>query len=127
MRLSLTRIVLFVAAFAAVAPATAHAQAPSGGVAAPVAAPPSPFALSGGGTALVGRNVRFRGAVEERLAGRAVVVQSLDPATAAWTKQARTTVKPDGTFIARWRARRTGQFQLRAVVRGGASSAAVSP
>jgi rare lipoprotein A len=127
MRLSLTRIVLFVAALAAVAPATAVAQAPSGGVEAPVAAPPPPFALSGGGNALVGRKVRFRGSVEERLAGRAVVVQSLDPATAAWTRQARTTVRDDGTFVARWRARETGQFQLRAVVRGGASSAAVSP
>ena len=71
--------------------------------------------------------MRFRGAVEQRLAGRTVVVQYLDPATAAWTRQARTTVKPDGTFIARWRARRTGQFQLRAVVTGEASSASVSP
>jgi rare lipoprotein A len=127
MRLSLTRIVLFVALLAAVAPATAVAQAPSGGVEAPVAAPPSPFALSGGGNAVVGRKVRFRGSVEERLAGRTVVVQYLDPATAAWTRQARTTVRDDGTFVARWRARETGQFQLRAVVRGGASSAAVSP
>ncbi len=130
MRPSLTRIVLSVAALVAVAPATAGAQepaAPSGGVTAPVAAPPSPFALSGGGNALLGKKVRFRGAVEERLAGRGVVVQYLDPATAAWTKQARATVKPDGTFVARWRARRTGQFQLRAIVRGEASSAAVSP
>jgi rare lipoprotein A len=127
MRLSLTRIVLFVAALTAVAPATAVAQAPSGGVEAPVAAPPSPLALSGGGNALVGRKVRFRGSVEERLAGRTVVVEYLDPATAVWTRQARTTVRDDGTFVARWRARETGQFQLRAVVRGGASSAAVSP
>ena len=130
MRLSLTRIVLFVAALAAVAPATADAQepaAPSGGATAPLAAPPSPFALSGGGNALLGRKVRFRGAVEERLAGRSVVVQYLDPATAVWTKQARTTVEPDGAFVARWRARKTGQFQLRAIVRGEASSAAVSP
>ena len=130
MRLSLTRIVLSVAALAAVAPATADAQEPtppSGGATAPLATPPSPFALSGGGNALLGRKVRFRGDVEERLAGRSVVVQSLDPVTSVWTKQARTTVEPDGTFVARWRARRTGQFQLRAVVRGGASSAAVSP
>jgi rare lipoprotein A len=127
MRLTLTRIVLSVAALAAVAPATAVAQAPTGGVAAPQPAPASPFALSGGGSALAGAKVRFRGAVEERLAGRRVVVQSLDPATAAWTKQARTKVRSDGTFLARWRARETGQFQLRAVVRGGASSAAVSP
>lgn len=129
MRASLTRIVLSVAALAAVVPATAGAQepAPSGGATAPQAAPPSPFALSGGGNALLGRKVRFRGTLEERLADRGVVVQSLDPATSVWTKQARTTVKPDGTFVARWRARETGQFQLRAVVPGEASSAAVSP
>jgi rare lipoprotein A len=130
MRLSLTRIVLSVAALAAVAPATAGAQEPaplSGGAVAPQAAPPSPFAVSGGGNALLGRKVRFRGAVEQRLAGRTVVVQYLDSATQTWTRQARATVRPDGSFIARWRARRTGQFQLRAVVRGEASSASVSP
>ena len=130
MRGSLTRILLSVAALAAVVPATAGAQEPappSGGATAPPARPASPFALSGGGNALLGRKVRFRGAVEKRLAGRRVVVQYLDPARAAWTRQARTTVKDDGTFIARWRARRTGQFQLRAVVTGEASSASVSP
>jgi rare lipoprotein A len=130
MRSSLTRIVLFVAALAAVVPATADAQAPgplSSGAPAPVSAPPSPFALSGGGNALLGRKVRFRGAVEQRLAGRTVVVQYLDSATQTWTRQARATVKSDGSFIARWRARRPGQFQLRAVVRGEASIASVSP
>jgi hypothetical protein len=127
---SLTRIAMVVAALAAVVPATAGAQEPapaSGGATAPEAAPPAPFALSGGGNALLGRKVRFRGAVAERLAGRTVVVQYLDPATAAWTKQARTTVKPDGTFLARWRARQTGRFRLRAVVSREASSASVSP
>ena len=130
MRGSLTRIVLSVAALAAVVPATAGAQEPappSGGATAPVSAPASPFALSGGGNALLGRKVRFRGAVEQRLAGRAVVVQYLDPATQAWTRQARTTVKDDGTFLARWRARQTGRFQLRAVVSGEAAGASVSP
>ena len=130
MRSSLTRIVLFVAALAAVVPATADAQAPaplSGGVPAPVSAPPSPFVLSGGGNALLGRKVRFRGAVEPRLAGRTVVVQYLDSATLRWTRQARANVQPDGSFIARWRARRAGQFQLRAIVRGEASTASVSP
>ncbi|MEO8689835.1 MAG: septal ring lytic transglycosylase RlpA family protein [Solirubrobacteraceae bacterium] len=130
MRGSLTRILPFVAVLAAVIPVTAGAQepaAPSGGATAPQAAPPSPFALSGGGDALLGRRVRFRGAVAERLAGRTVVVQYLDAVTAAWTKQARTTVRPDGTFIARWRARQTGQFRLRAAVSGAAHSAAVSP
>jgi rare lipoprotein A len=130
MKGSLTRILMLAAALVAVAPATAGAQepaGPSGGATAPESAPPSPFALSGGGNALLGRKVRFRGAVEPRLAGRTVVVQYLDPATQAWTPQARTTVTSDGTFLARWRARHLGQFRLRSVVSGTAHNAAVSP
>jgi rare lipoprotein A len=123
---SLTRIMSFLIALAAIAPATAGAQA-SGGAIAPESAPPSPFAVSGGGNALLGRKVRFRGAVEPRLAGRTVVVQYLDPVTQAWTAQARTGVEPDGTFLARWRARHTGVFRLRSVVSGQAQSAVVSP
>jgi hypothetical protein len=127
-----TRIVPFLAALAAVLPATAAAQTtapPTGGATAPVpaAAPPSPFAISGGGTALVGAKVRFRGKVARRLARRTVRVQQLDPATQRWTVLARTTVRRDGHFLARWRARQTGQFRLRAVVRREASSASVSP
>ena len=120
-----TRIVLLLTAFAVMS-SSAFAQAPSGGAQAPTG-PPSPFVLSGGGNALLGKKVRFRGAVDSKLAGHKVVVQYLEPTTQAWTKQATTTVKPDGTFVARWRARQTGQFQLRAVVPGEASSAAVSP
>ena len=123
-----TYLLTSLAALAAVAPASALAQdpAPSGGAEAP-SGQPSPFALSGGGNALLGRKVRFRGAVEPRLAGRDVVVQYLDPATRAWTKQAVTAVQPDGSFIARWTARRIGQFQLRAVIGGEAQSASASP
>jgi rare lipoprotein A (peptidoglycan hydrolase) len=118
--------VSFLVALAAIAPATAGAQA-TGGTTVPESAPPSPFAVSGGGNALLGRKVRFRGAVEPRLAGRTVVVQYLDPLTQAWTAHARTTVEPDGTFLARWRARHTGVFRLRSVVKGQAQSAVVSP
>jgi hypothetical protein len=133
MRRLTTRIVPLLAAFAAVLPATAlaqapsgGAQAPSGGAQAPTGAPP-PFQLSGGGNALLGRKVRFRGAVEPKLAGRPVVVQYLDPTTQAWTKQARTTVNDDGTFAARWKPRRIGQFRTRAIVGGGAKAASASP
>ena len=89
-------------------------------------APPSPFALSGGGNALLGRKVRFRGAVESASPAAASSSSTSTRPRHAWTRQARATVKPDGTFVARWRARRTGQFQLRALVRGEASSAAVA-
>ena len=126
MRRLTTRIVPCLAALAAVLPATAVAQTPSGGAEAPSAAP-SPFQLSGGGNALLGKKVRFRGAVEPKLAGRPVLVQYLDPVTQAWTKQARTTVKDDGTFVARWKPRRIGQFRTRALVGGGAKAASASP
>jgi hypothetical protein len=127
MRSPSTWIVLsFAAALAVALPATAQAQAPTGGTPAP-SSQPSPFAISGGGNALLGRKVRFRGAVETRFAGHAVLVQYLDPATGAWTKLATTTVEPDGTFLARWRARRTGQFKLRALVGGEARTASASP
>src|SRR4051812_24939460 len=121
-----TRIVpLLIAAFAVVSP-SALAQAPSGGAEAP-SGEPSPFQLSGGGNAMLGKKVRFRGAVGEKLAGRTVVVQYLDPVTEAWTKQAKTTVKPDGTFVARWKPRHIGQFRTRALVGGEAHTAAATP
>jgi rare lipoprotein A len=130
MRGSLTCTLSFLVALVAIAPATAGAQepaAPSGGATAPASAPPSPFVISGGGNALLGRKVRFRGTVERHLAGRTVVVQYLDPVTQTWTPQARTTVASDGTFLARWRARHLGQFRLRSVVSGSAQSSSVSP
>src|SRR4051794_40197989 len=130
MRGSLTRIAPLLAALAAALPATAAAEgAPTGGAPAPTPTPTlaSPFALSGGGTALLGAKVRFRGRVARRLARRTVRVQVLDPVTHGWTALARTTVNRDSTFVAAWRARRTGQFSLRAVVRRQASVASVSP
>ena len=125
MRRLTTRIVPLIAAFAVMS-SSAFAQAPSGGAEAPTG-PPSPFALSGGGNALLGKKVGFRGAVDSKLAGHKVVVQYLEPATQAWTKQATTTVKPDGTFVARWKPRHIGQFRTRAIVRGRARAASASP
>ena len=128
MRRLSARTAPFLVVLAAAMPATALAQAPTGGAAAP-SGEPSPFQLSGRGNALVGKKVRFRGAVERRLAGRGVVVQSLDPATQAWTAVATTTVAGDGSFLARWKARRTGQFKLRALIGGDgeAQTASASP
>jgi hypothetical protein len=119
-----TRIVM-IAAFAVAMPATALAQAPSGGAQAP-AGPPPPFRLSGDGNALMGKKVYFRGVVEPKLAGHKVVVQWLDPIAKKWTKQARTKVKPDGTFLARWKPKRVGQFRTRAII-GGAQAASATP
>jgi rare lipoprotein A len=123
MRALTTRIAVLIAAFAVISP-SALAQSPSGGAEAPAA---TPFTLSGGGSALLGKKVRFRGTVDERLAGRPVVVQYLDPATEKWTRQAKTTVKPDGRFVARWKPRQIGQFRTRALIRGRAHTAAASP
>ena len=127
MRTLTIRIAVLIAAFAVMS-SSALAQEPSGGATAPAAAPaPAPFRLSGGGAALLGKKVRFRGTVDEKLAGRPVVVQSFDSATAVWTKQAKTTVKPDGTFVARWKPRRIGQFRTRALIGGSARASAASP
>jgi rare lipoprotein A len=127
MRRLTTGIVPFLIAAFAVMPATALAQAPSGGAVAPTG-PPPPFQLSGGGNAMVGKKVRFRGAVDAQFAGRKVVVQYLDPTTERWTRQARTKVREDGTFLARWKPKRVGQFRTRALVGGpGAQTAAASP
>ncbi len=57
----------------------------------------------------------------------AVVVQYLDPTTEKWTRQARTTVREDGTFVARWKPKRVGQFRTRALVGGEAQAASASP
>jgi rare lipoprotein A len=121
----LTTSIVLIAAFAVAIPATALAQSPSGGAEAPTG-PPPPFRLSGDGNAMVGKKVRFVGAVEPALAGRKVVVQYLDPTTQAWTTQARTTVRDDGTFVARWKPKRVGQFRTRAII-GGAQAAAATP
>ncbi len=125
MRTLTIRIAVLIAAFAVISP-SALAQEPSGGAEAPAAAP-APFRLSGGGAAPLGKKVRFRGTVDEKLAGRPVVVQAFDPTTEAWTKQGKTTVKPDGTFLARWKARKIGQFRTRALIGGTARAAAASP
>jgi rare lipoprotein A len=114
-------------ALAAVAPATAHAQASTGGTAAPSGAPGA-FALSGGGHAMVGRSVRFRGTVDRGHAGRTVVVESFSARKGAWTSEATATVAADGSFLARWRPLHIGRFPTRAVVSTGeASTAAASP
>jgi rare lipoprotein A len=127
MRRLTTGIVPFLIAAFAVMSASALAQAPSGGAVAPTG-PPPPFQLSGGGNALVGKKVRFRGAVEPSLAGRKVVVQYLDPTAERWTRQARTRVRDDGTFVARWKPKRVGQFRTRALIGvSGARAAAASP
>jgi hypothetical protein len=125
MRTLTIRIAVLIAAFAVISP-SALAQEPSGGAEAPAAAP-APFRLSGGGAALLGKKVRFRGTADEKLAGRPAVVQGFDPTTGAWTRQAKTTVKPDGTFLARWKARKIGQFRTRALIGGTARAAAASP
>ena len=54
-------------------------------------------------------------------------MQYLDPTTQSWTRQARTTVKQDGTFVARWKPKRVGQFRTRALVGGEAQAASASP
>ena len=79
MKTRILRLLLSLAVLGAVAPASSSAQAtaPTGGT---EAAQPSPFALSGDGGVLLGRVVRFRGAVNRSEAGRTVAVERKDPA-----------------------------------------------
>jgi len=128
MKTRILRLLLSLAVLGAVAPAGSSAQvvAPTGGA---ESAQPSPFALSGDGGVLLGRVVRFRGAVNRSEAGRSVAVERKDPATGAWLREASATVERDGSFLARWRPRQSGRFSTRAVVLRGdrARAATASP
>jgi hypothetical protein len=127
MKTRISCLLLSLAVLGAVpAASSAQATAPTGGV---EAAPPSPFALSGGGGVMLGRMVRFRGAVGRSEAGRTVAVERRDAATGAWLRETTATVGRDGAFLARWRPRRSGRFTTRAVVLrdGRASAATASP
>ena len=74
---------------------------------------------------------RFSGAAPRRDAGRIIEVQrTAKPGSSRWVEATTTTVAPDGTFGASWRANRAGRLAFRAVIlRSGstATAAAASP
>jgi hypothetical protein len=62
-------------------------------------------------------------------AGRTVAVERFDDAAQAWKAVAHATVASDGTYVARWRAKKVGEFRIRAVLQSGtvATAASASP
>jgi hypothetical protein len=91
----------------------APALADGGVPAAPAAAgTPTLFARPG---ELLGRVLRFRGALSAGQAGRTVQVQRL-LVDGSWAPTATAVAGPDGGFVARWRTDQLGRFTVRAVV-----------
>ena len=109
------------------APASARADAPTGGAQAPQPVSPAPasgvvsvgapLAVSARADTLLGTVARFRGTARPRDAGRRVVVQRFDERRTRWVTTARTVVGPRGGFLARWRTDRSGRLRIRAVLR----------
>jgi rare lipoprotein A len=116
----------------ALAPATAaHAQSPTGGVeAAPdpeiASASVGPVSVSTRAGALLKRTARFRGAIPAADAGRVVTIERLDDLTGTWNPVAHATAASDGTYVATWKADRTGTMQLRARVEAPDAAATAS-
>jgi hypothetical protein len=107
----------------------AAACAPAVGAGSAVADEPSPVAVPSLFTRpgeMLGRTLRFRGAVAADEAGRTLQIQRQQP-DGTWLATATAVVGPDGSFIARWRTDAIGQFAVRALVAGGEAQAAAEP
>ncbi len=78
--------------------------------------------LQSRGGPLLGRKVTFTGAVAGGLEGRTISLQRRDPAD-GWVEIATATTDADGAFRIRWKARPTGTFAFRAVMRRADTSA----
>jgi hypothetical protein len=72
---------------------------------------------------LLGKTLRFRGALPAEQAGRALQIQRQQP-DGTWTQTATTVVAPDGSFLARWRTDEIGSFAVRALLAGVEAQAA---
>jgi rare lipoprotein A len=116
-------------------PAVAAGDPPSSGG---VEAPPPPqtegvisargpqVAIATRAGTMVRKLARFRGTVPVASAGKALTIERFDDATQTWVAVATTTVKPDGSYIARWRARRPGAHRVRAVLQSASQAVAAS-
>jgi rare lipoprotein A (peptidoglycan hydrolase) len=72
---------------------------------------------------MVRKLARVRGTAP---AGRTIAVERFDDIAQAWKPVAHATVEPDGTYVARWRARKVGEFRIRAVLASGSQATAAS-
>jgi hypothetical protein len=114
-------------AVAAAGPPTGGAEAPEPATTAGVVSVDGQVAVSARAGTMLRRVARFRGSVPAGEAGRTVTVERFDEATQAWAPLASAPVAPDGAYVARWRADRTGSHRVRAVLqRPGAASAATA-
>jgi rare lipoprotein A len=120
-----------VAAFAAPAasaqdpPSTGGAQAPPPPATQGVVTAQSPqVTVATRAGPMLRRYARFRGTTAADQAGRTVTIERFDDATQAWAGVATATVAADGTYVARWRTDRTGEYRVRAVI--GAAGQAVA-
>jgi rare lipoprotein A len=117
------------------APAAAAGDPPSSGGA---EAPPPPqtegvisargpqVAIATRAGTMVRKLARFRGSVPAAAAGKALVIERFDEATQAWIAVATTTVEPDGSYIARWRAKGPGVHRVRAVLQSASQAVAAT-
>ena len=114
-------------AVAAAGPPTGGAEAPEPATTAGMVSVDGQVAVSARAGTMLRRVARFRGSVPAGEAGRTVTVERFDEATQAWAPLASAPVAPDGAYVARWRADRTGSHRVRAVLqRPGAASAATA-
>jgi rare lipoprotein A len=119
---------------AVAAPAAAPAAPPTGGAEAPepattagVVSVDGPVAVTTRAGTMLRRVARFRGSVPAGEAGRTVTVERFDEKAQAWVALASAPVAPDGAYLARWRADRSGTHRVRAVLqRPGTASAATA-
>jgi rare lipoprotein A len=129
------RLLLCAAAAAFAAPAAANGDPPStGGSAAPPAAATQSTVSAAGpqvtvttraGT-MLRRYARFRGSAPADQAGRTVTIERFDDATQTWSAVATATIAADGTYAARWRTDRVGQYRVRAVLGTGGQAVAAT-
>jgi rare lipoprotein A len=115
--------------------ATAGDDPPStGGVQAPpppqtegvITAKGAQIALSTRAGSMLRRLARFRGTVAAAAAGQTVTIERFDNTAQAWTAVATTTVKDDGTYVARWRTKGAGVHRVRAVLQSASQAVAAS-
>jgi peptidoglycan lytic transglycosylase len=126
-----------IALAAIAAPTAAAGDPPTGGAQAPP--PPSTesvitatgpqVAITARAGTMLRKLARFRGSVPASAAGRTVNVEVFDAAKQAWGAVASATVAADGTYLARWRPAKAGEYRVRAVLvpSGQAVAANASP
>jgi hypothetical protein len=131
-----TALCAFIAA-ALAAPAVAAGDPPTGGAQAPpppategvISASGPQVAITTRAGTMLRKVARFRGSAPASAAGRTIAIERFDDSAQTWKAVAHATVADDGTYVARWRARKVGQFRIRAVLQTGsqATAAGASP